>query len=86
METQNAIRARRARDRKRARGLRPIQIWVPDARAPGFAEELTRQCRAEAAWASSLQGRAELSFWDEVAGEAWASMDAGARSIDTRTA
>ena len=22
----------------------PVQIWVPDARAPGFAEECRRQC------------------------------------------
>ena len=29
----------------RARGLRPIQIWVPDTRAPGFAEEARRQSR-----------------------------------------
>ena len=27
----------------RAQGLRPIQIWVPDTRAPGFAEECARQ-------------------------------------------
>lgn len=30
----------------RARGLRPIQIWVPDTRCPGFAEECQRQSRA----------------------------------------
>ncbi|MBO0711008.1 MAG: antitoxin MazE family protein [Acetobacteraceae bacterium] len=24
-------------------GLRPIQIWVPDTRAPGFAAEAKRQ-------------------------------------------
>ena len=29
----------------RRRGLRPIQIWVPDTRAPGFAEEARRQSR-----------------------------------------
>jgi Protein of unknown function (DUF3018) len=75
METKNAIRTRRARDRKRARGLRPIQIWVPDARAPGFAEELARQCQAESALVSSPQGRAEMAFWDAVATEAWASLD-----------
>ena len=75
METKNAIRTRRARDRKRARGLRPIQIWVPDARAPGFAEELARQCRAEAALNVSPQGRAEAEFWNAVASEAWASLD-----------
>lgn len=27
----------------RARGLRPVQIWVPDTRAKGFAEECARQ-------------------------------------------
>jgi hypothetical protein len=25
-------------------GLRPVQIWVPDTRRPGFAEECQRQC------------------------------------------
>ncbi len=28
----------------RRRGLRPVQIWVPDTRAPGFATEALRQC------------------------------------------
>lgn len=31
------------RDRLRAAGLRPIQIWVPDTRVPGFADECRRQ-------------------------------------------
>lgn len=35
------VAAHRAELRKR--GLRPIQIWVPDTRAPGFAEEARRQ-------------------------------------------
>ena len=34
----------RYRAKMRAQGLRPVQIWVPDTRAPGFAEELRRQC------------------------------------------
>lgn len=33
----------------RAKGLRPIQIWVPDTRAPGFADEARRQSRLVAA-------------------------------------
>lgn len=33
----------------RRRGLRPLQIWVPDTRAPGFAEEARRQSRLVAA-------------------------------------
>lgn len=32
----------------RAAGLRPIQIWVPDTRAPGFEEECRRQSRLAA--------------------------------------
>jgi len=33
----------------RAAGLRPVQIWVPDARRPGFAEQCRRQSLAVAA-------------------------------------
>ncbi len=28
----------------RAAGLRPIEIWVPNTRRAGFAEECRRQC------------------------------------------
>ena len=31
------------------RGLRPIQIWVPDVRAPAFRAEAHRQSQAVAA-------------------------------------
>ena len=36
-------RVRKHRDALRAQGLRPVQIWVPDSRAEGFAEECARQ-------------------------------------------
>ena len=36
-------RVRRRRDALRAAGLRPVQIWVPDTRREGFAEECRRQ-------------------------------------------
>lgn len=36
-------RVQRHRDGLRAAGLRPVQIWVPDTRRPGFAEECRRQ-------------------------------------------
>ena len=39
-------RVRKHREALRARGLRPIQIWIPDTRKPGFAEEAHRQCLA----------------------------------------
>lgn len=42
-------RVRKRRDALRAAGLRPIQIWVPDTRRPGFAEECRRQSQIVAA-------------------------------------
>jgi hypothetical protein len=37
------------RERLRRQGLRPIQIWVPDTRAPTFKAEAHRQSAAVAA-------------------------------------
>ena len=42
-------RVKKHRAALRAAGLRPIQIWVPDTRQPGFAEEARRQCAIVAA-------------------------------------
>jgi hypothetical protein len=42
---QTRTRAQRHIDKLRAQGLRPVQIWVPDTRAPGFAAEARRQSR-----------------------------------------
>lgn len=36
-------RVQKRRQALRMAGLRPIQIWVPDTRRPGFAEECQRQ-------------------------------------------
>lgn len=46
-ETNNASgeKQRRYRARLRQQGLRPVQIWVPDNRAPGFAEACRRQAK-----------------------------------------
>jgi hypothetical protein len=33
------------RNRLRAQGLRPIQVWVPDVRSPKFAAQASRQSR-----------------------------------------
>lgn len=38
-----------ARATLRARGMRPVVVWVPDTRAPGFAEEARRQSALAAA-------------------------------------
>ena len=36
-------RVRAHREQLRRRGLRPIQLWVPDVRSPSFAREAHRQ-------------------------------------------
>jgi len=51
------------RARLRAQGLRPIQIWVPDVRAPAFRSEAHRQSLAVA---TSIQAADDQSFIDAV--------------------
>ena len=50
-KTPNSPTSRMAsyRQRMRAAGLRPVQIWVPDTRSPEFAEMCERQSLAIAA-------------------------------------
>ena len=48
MPTPVSERVQKRRAALRAAGLRPIQIWVPDTRRPGFAEECRRQAQAMA--------------------------------------
>lgn len=65
MRTSTSERVQRHRDALRASGLRPVQIWVPDTRRAGFAEECRRQ-------SLSLQGDAherETADWLEHAGD-----------------
>lgn len=38
-----ARRVSRHREKLCQAGLRPVQIWVPDSRKPGFSEECRRQ-------------------------------------------
>jgi hypothetical protein len=45
MASSTATRVRKRRAALRQAGLRPVQIWVPDTRRPGFAEECRRQSR-----------------------------------------
>lgn len=55
-------RTQHYRDRLRQRGLRPVQIWVPDTRAPGFAAEIRRQC----ALINATDGDDDLMRWVEA--------------------
>jgi hypothetical protein len=56
-------KVRAHRERLRAQGLRPIQIWVPDVRSPEFRAEAHRQSRAVA---RSDQEREDQDFIDAV--------------------
>lgn len=54
---------REHRERLRAQGLRPIQIWVPDVRAPAFRSEAHSQSLAVA---DSARAREDQAFIDAV--------------------
>lgn len=43
MSTSTSARVRKHRASLRESGLRPVQIWVPDTRRTGFADECRRQ-------------------------------------------
>lgn len=43
MQTPIAERVQKHRLNLRASGLRPVQIWVPDVRRPGFSDECPHQ-------------------------------------------
>ncbi len=65
MRASTSERVQKHRAVLRESGLRPVQIWVPDTRRVGFAEECRRQ-------SLSLQGdvhERETSDWLEVAGD-----------------
>jgi hypothetical protein len=59
----------RYRAKMRRAGMRLVQIWVPDPRAPGFAEECARQVAVAAQhvelereimeWADAMRGADE---------------------------
>jgi hypothetical protein len=56
-------KVRAYRQRMRQRGLRPIQIWVPDVRSNDFAAEAHRQ---SVAIASSKYARDDQGFIDAI--------------------
>ena len=59
-------RVQKHRDALRAAGLRPVQLWVPDTRRPGFAAECRRQSRLIAKadrTDAQLQRLIELDGW-----------------------
>lgn len=55
------VKVQEHRQRLRAQGLRPIQIWVPDVGAASFRAQAHRQSRAVAA---SVMAREDQTFID----------------------
>jgi hypothetical protein len=51
--TDGAKRVRKHREKMKAAGLKPVTIWVPDVDAPGYKDEIRRQCEAINASADS---------------------------------
>ncbi len=69
------LKVRAHREKLRGQGLRPIQIWVPDVRAPAFRSEAHRQSLAVAA---SSYASVDQTFIDAVSAFAFdAGGDAG---------
>ena len=65
--TRNTLTSRQKvrahRERLRAQGLRPLQVWVPDTRSPKFAAEAARQSRLVA---SSRYASEDQAFVDAL--------------------
>ena len=64
MGSSTAIRVQKHRVSLRNAGLRPIQLWVPDTRVPGFKKECARQSSLAA-----MTDRADqdlMSFLDDA--------------------
>lgn len=59
-------RVRQHREKLRKQGLRPVQIWVPDVRAPEFADAAHRQ---SAAIAASEMDADDQAFVDAISWE-----------------
>src|ERR1700727_2469947 len=79
-----AQRVQRRRDKLRATGPRPVQIWVADTRAAGFTGECARQARLIRA-SETPESRAEDEAWLEASDTsgwtAWGGGTAAQREI-----
>lgn len=62
-------KVREHRERLRRQGLRPIQIWVPDVRAPSFKAEAHRQSLAVAGSRHAAEDQAFIDAVSDWGGE-----------------
>lgn len=71
MAAESKERVRAHRERLRAQGLRPIQIWVPDVNSPEFAAEAHRESVLAATSDHAAHDQAyvdalQAPVWDDV--------------------
>jgi hypothetical protein len=62
-------KVRAHRERLRQRGLRPIQIWVPDVRSAAFKAEAHRQSLAVASSAHATEDQDFIDAISDLASE-----------------
>jgi len=60
-------RVARYREQMRAKGLRPIEVWVPDTNRPGFADEVRRQAQL----INKSDQREDIMDWSESVSVDW---------------
>lgn len=65
MKSSISARVQKHRAALRESGLRPVQIWVPDTRRAGFAEE----CRRQSLLLSGDPHERDTTDWLESAGD-----------------
>jgi hypothetical protein len=64
MRATTTKRVAKHRAKLRTAGLRPIQIWVPDTRRPGFAREARRQSLLAG---KSRKNKKLIEAWEKTA-------------------
>lgn len=64
----SASKVRQHREKLRAQGLRPIQMWVPDVNDPKIKEQIRREARLIA---HSPHEKDDLAFVESLQSELW---------------
>ncbi len=59
MATSSRTRVARLRDRRRAAGLRPVVLWLPDTTNSAYRARIAEQCRQLAVLTADEQAMAE---------------------------
>lgn len=63
--SEGAKRVRKHREKMKTAGLKPVTIWVPDVNAPGYTEDIRRQCELiNASEDSNIVLDGLLELWD----------------------